>query len=47
MHKNLRSTSMPRGVAWCPGRDLNPHSANAKEDFKPSNDGYPAESFAP
>jgi hypothetical protein len=34
MHKNLRSTLVPRQVKWCPGRDLNPHSAYAKKDFK-------------
>jgi hypothetical protein len=34
MHKNLRSTLAPRQVKWCPGRDLNPHSAYAKKDFK-------------
>jgi hypothetical protein len=34
MRKNLRSTLVPRRVRWCPGRDLNPHSAYAKKDFK-------------
>ncbi len=25
---------MPNPAKWCPGRDLNPHSACAKKDFK-------------
>ena len=25
---------MPKPAKWCPGRDLNPHSACAKKDFK-------------
>ena len=32
--ENLRSTSVLKPAKWCPGRDLNPHSACAKKDFK-------------
>ena len=32
--KNLRSTLVLNARKWCPGRDLNPHSACAKKDFK-------------
>jgi hypothetical protein len=43
---------MPRN--WCPGRDLNPHSACAKKDFKSfasadfaTRAGYVADENAP
>ena len=33
--ENLRSTLvLTVSRKWCPGRDLNPHSACAKKDFK-------------
>ncbi len=32
--ENLRSTLALNPSNWCPGRDLNPHSACAKKDFK-------------
>ena len=34
MHNNLHSTLVLHACKWCPGRDLNPHSACAKKDFK-------------
>jgi hypothetical protein len=40
MRKHLRSTLVPRQVKWCPGRDLNPHSAYAKKDFKSDLTAY-------
>gem|GEM_PF-3788735 len=34
MHNNMHSTLVLNARKWCPGRDLNPHSACAKKDFK-------------
>jgi hypothetical protein len=34
MHNNMHSTLLLNARKWCPGRDLNPHSACAKKDFK-------------
>ena len=34
MRLSLRTTLVSRNAKWCPGRDLNPHSACAKKDFK-------------
>ncbi len=34
MRDYLRSTFVLMSPKWCPGRDLNPHSACAKKDFK-------------
>jgi hypothetical protein len=34
MRTNMRSTLALERANWCPGRDLNPHSACAKKDFK-------------
>ena len=31
---SLGTTLVPTRRKWCPGRDLNPHSACAKKDFK-------------
>ena len=34
MHTDLRTRFLLVVPKWCPGRDLNPHSACAKKDFK-------------
>src|SRR6476469_4193549 len=34
IHTHLRTLFLLVSLGWCPGRDLNPHSACAKKDFK-------------